>query len=253
MAAWKIDRKWDASSFEEYGTHVSKHWKDVSIAKELKATCEDLAIDIVVKFASSSRLPVLFLNGACTRENLLGSPLHRNYGSIADYLKFVKTTTAARDLLNVTVPANAASKDKNGRTDTRSASDLSRAKIGDLLLCYTPVGHVQVVTRPGRSEVGIVQGNFRKADTNFFGCDGAGKLWSNRSDPSSDCYLGVPAASKSYRFDLKKQKWLYYPNTANVGIEHTYLVQRWNWELWNQLESFHSKFDSASIVGLKVI
>src|SRR5688572_23832351 len=170
MSAWQVDNRWDTSYAARFRyslpAGVGRH------SGSARFTCEDLALQLIIDFASSHRLPLRIKNGSKFDGYVPG-----DYDSIADYRIAVLSSTGARDLLldanTLSVGSGAAGQD----------SDLSHAQLGDMIVMdYGTHGHVQVVTQVRSGAIDIAQGNMRDLY-----CPGG-----DDEDPSDQCYVGVP-------------------------------------------------------------
>ncbi|MCX4163679.1 MULTISPECIES: hypothetical protein [Paraburkholderia] len=204
-------------------------YKDV---KSEPYTCEDFALEVLVRFASENLLPVKLKTDAAVFANI-----DRNYKSeykpspptIRGFLNDVKTAYAAYDM-----PKNCI-----------TLSDKLAVLPGDIFLKHTH-SHVQVVVSKSSNEIDILQGNFPSsgADTGLRYVGGhLAKIFLGRpasaDSPTSPDYYGVPVQNGSYI--LNYGKWRYQNLTLNGKLDsgQTWIDMsiplQWNFMEFNNL------------------
>jgi hypothetical protein len=161
-SAWAIHNQWSSDMIKQYQAYASKRAEEYAKNKTA-CTCEDLALNILIDFASANGLPLVVVNQSGSYSAAADA-----FTDVQGFRNTVLETTGARDLQN---PLNT------------TAVALSDVATGDLLLGRNQAGiafHTQMVTSVQTGAIGIHQGNF-------------GTNWYNRtSDPSSWFYIGAP-------------------------------------------------------------
>lgn len=160
-SAWAINNQWSEEMITQYQTYASKRAEEYAKNKTA-CTCEDLALNILIDFASANGLPLIIVNQSGSYNAAADA-----FTDVQGFRNTVLETTGARDLQN---PLNT------------SAVALSGIATGDLLLGRGQNGvafHTQVVTSIEPDAIGIHQGNFGPS------------LFNRTSDPSSWFYKGA--------------------------------------------------------------
>ncbi|PQO39250.1 hypothetical protein C5Y96_05170 [Blastopirellula marina] len=218
MPAWTVKNAWTANTIQTYRNYAGTNGPHR--AGNLRSTCEDLSIRMVVDFAEQHGLPVFFGNNS----NPQGLDPAK-YNSKAAYLDAVLPSTGASDLLtyNTVVMVKGAQK---GNANV----SLPLAKPGDLIILYAGGGHVQVVTSVSPGKVNIVQGNFRPSSER---CNVLKRKWYglDQNDPSSSCYIGAIVAQVSYVRSGTPPKWLFGGNRDVFSDEGRLCI--WDFNSWN--------------------
>lgn len=231
MPAWYVTKLWDAKEIANYRAYAAKEGPNKA-ARAVKCTCEDLAIRIVTEYASSNGLPAYFYNDT---HPMPQGATPDDYANLSDYLEEVLSTTAARDLSNYSTV------DFVHGTSKGDPNSLRRATVGDLILLYNPVSHVQVVVSASSSEVKIAQGNTYDP-------------WGpNSSNPTSSRYVGVAVAVKSHVLDPTSGKWIYDGRGEVFKEDHGRLMM-WDTDNWNSRMMGYTvkKGDSAISIAMSV-
>ena len=208
LQAWDINNEWDEKTIAKYQEYVAGRINEY-IENDEKFTCEDLAANLLIDFASENGLPVSFSN----ESGLILDAGNEAYDNIEDFRNDVLETTGANDLVNTSVE-----QDKN---DMRK---------GDLLLHSNEetgrVNHTQVVTYSDNDVVRIFQGNLK------------GRIFS--SNPKNILYGGTAIQrgvynkqTGNYIREGSKTKGLY--KSKNVS------GRRWNFSLFNFKQQVYSK------------
>jgi hypothetical protein len=144
MPAWNHGRIWDSATIEEYGVRCASWYAGPALGR---LDCADLAIQLIVEFASSRGLPVVVAGLA----PLLDSRIHS--GSRSSFLTAAQRSVRAADLQLPT----------NTRLIGRGAHAVRPGRL--LLHLFGGRGtHVQVATRISNDNrwVSIVQGNLEE-------------------------------------------------------------------------------------------
>lgn len=218
MPAWTVKNAWTASTIQSYRNYAKTNGP--RRAGNLRSTCEDLSIRMVVDFAELNGLPVFFANDAHSQGL---DPA--KFNSKSAYLDAVLPSTGASDLLdyNTVVMVKGAQK---GNANV----SLPLAKPGDLIILYQGGGHVQVVTSVSPGTVNIVQGNFRPSSER---CGRIDRVWNgqNQNDPGSRCYIGAIVAEKSYVRTGKPPKWIFDGRSEEFAQQGRLCL--WDFDSWN--------------------
>jgi CHAP domain-containing protein len=213
MSAWLVENRWDSTYAARFRYSVTAGVGRHSGSKS-RFTCEDLALQLIIDFASSHKLPLRIRNGSWS-----GVYVPADYDSLADYRLDVMTSTGARDLLlagnTVAVGSDAAGRE----------SDLVFAQVGDMIVMdYGEHGHVQVITQVRSDTIDIAQGNFPDPD---WYCSGGGT-----DDPTDKCYLGVPI--QRARYEMRDGRWRYTRGHDELVYQTRHArIRRWDFMSWN--------------------
>jgi hypothetical protein len=170
-AAWGATSEWTDDAIEGYKQFVNEKIAQYE-SNEQSFTCEDLALNLLIDYASQNGLPVSIENG----KGVFSSNSNK-YKNVEQFRNAVLSSTGANDLLNF--------------SNTVISNNLSS---GDLLLLDTglpggthddKVSHVQVVTDfiAPSGVISIAQGSTRKRGS---------------ANPSSSKYIGVPITRGNY-------------------------------------------------------
>ncbi|MBK9284056.1 MAG: RHS repeat protein [Sphingobacteriaceae bacterium] len=203
--AWKVKNEWNddyIKKFQDYSASKTKEYSN--LGKQF--TCEDLALSIVIDFASENNLPFQFTNETGTF-----NPTDAIYTSVAEYKNAVLRTSGANDLAN----------NKN----TTEVS-IDKAKQGDMILLKThddsiKYNHTQVITKITDTQTEISQGNL-----NY-------RILSQ--DPSSTFYGGVDIQEGAYFKDnsyFNKSKMEYH--TGDFLTQNRASIRTWNFISFNK-------------------
>lgn len=202
-SAWKITNEWNDEMIGKYQEYAANKAAEMS-KNGVKATCEDLALGIMIDFASENGLPLVVENGSYVL-----SASSDAFKDVASFKEEVMATTGARDL---------------GRYNNTIGVDKENLNPGDIILHNDEAGrayHTQVVKSSTGRAVVIYQGNTRDR---FFGSD----------NPTSSRYIGVPVQLGYYA-----RKTGDYQNATTGRTERGLFnssalsFRRWNFKSWN--------------------
>jgi hypothetical protein len=183
-------------------------------AKELaeqgvQFTCEDLALTILIEFASSHGLPLTITNES-------GS-----YNAASD------DSDNRKQFLDVVLKSTGASDLQNPRNTTETS--LENLAPGDLILHVTSEGvatHTQVVTTVEQGLIVILQGNFNwltmLTDT-------------GSADPNSPLYVGTGLKTAVFYFDSRKDEFIFvgpYRKWRDARSKFNLEYKSWNFLEW---------------------
>jgi hypothetical protein len=218
MPAWPTHRSWTPNSALRFAAFVASAPQPGAFAGLTKFTCEDLALALLIEFASRYGLPLRIANG---------TGVHRSSAadmrSVAQYRDRVLATTGARDL----------SRDENTvavapEVSPGSVAALMRASPGDLLLLGRDYFHVQVVRSASPRRVEIVQGNFETACGGETPRQWASLITDGEGHPRGICYAGTPIQRGVY--DLAAG--VYTREQVELPVQKAFepgsAVRRWN-------------------------
>jgi hypothetical protein len=202
-SAWAINSQWSEEMIRQYQAYASKRAEEYAKNKTA-CTCEDLALNILIDFASANGLPLVIVNQSGSY-----SAAAEAFTDVQGFRNTVLETTGARDLQN---PLN---------TTAVAFSDIAS---GDLLLGRRESGvafHTQVVTSVQSGAIGIHQGNFND------------RWYTFSSDPSSSFYLGAPVQ----RGTINLESGVFTNTTMGTSIPNfraVYRIQprRWSFGRW---------------------
>lgn len=202
-SAWKITNEWNDEMIGKYQEYAANRAAEMN-KNGTKATCEDLALGIMIDFASQNGLPLVIENGSYSL-----SAASDEFKDVASFRETALSTTGARDL---------------GRYDNTVGVDKTQLKPGDIILHNDEAGrayHTQVVKSSTDNAVVIYQGN---TNDRFMGSD----------NPNSGRYIGVPVQLGYYA-----RKSGDYKNVTTGRVERgllnssTLSFRRWNFKSWN--------------------
>lgn len=235
MPAWEITKIWSDTEISDYRKFIAA--EAPKRVANLRSTCEDLALRLVIDFAAQNGLPVAFANGA----NKAGLTPEQ-FATKDDFVDRVLTTTGASDLLTFNTVKLAP-----GAMESEPSS-LGRASIGDIVVLYTGGGHVQVVTAASPSQVTIAQGTFRPTAER---CGLLRRLWnkSNQNRPTDPCYIGEIVRQQRYTLDSKSKTWQYGGSDPDVFRRHGRL-SIWDFAAWNNLVEKHTVKPGESLSSI---
>jgi hypothetical protein len=202
-SAWAIHSQWSEETIKSYQTYASKRAEEYA-KSGTACTCEDLALNILIDFASANGLPLVIAN-----QSGAYSAAADAFTDVQGFRNSVLETTGARDLQN---PLNT------------TAVALSGIATGDLLLGRRETGvafHTQVVTSIEPNAIGIHQGNFGTS------------LFNRTSDPSSWFYKGAPVQ----RGTINLESGVFTNRTLGRTVDNFITVyniepRRWRFGIW---------------------
>ncbi|MGI5064192.1 RHS repeat-associated core domain-containing protein [Treponema denticola] len=201
---------WDAKN--EWNTEFQKKYEDYIPLKiseyeknKKRFTCEDLALSILIDFASENSLPLNIKNNSGTYNSS-----DDKYSNPEKYKKDVLSSTAANDLMQNTV-----------------AVDKTNISSGDLVLMDTgtpngtkdnEMSHTQVVTKNEKGVLTIKQGNFSSGSSKYGSLFYGGvNIQSRTLDTNKDIFISASGSK--------------IPNASNAfGINY----RRWNFGAWKK-------------------
>ena len=197
---WESKNKWNADYEEQYSNYISPKITQYEKNNEL-FTCEDLALSLLIDFASENSLPVIIKNS----RGIYNSN-DKKYDNPADYKKKVLSTTAAGHLLKNTIDIN--------KGDVKPGDIVlmdDGAGNGPNSLDGKP-GHTQVIEKNTQGVFNIKQGNFDETKRGKYGSDNYGgiNIQARRLDTNTDEFYGsdnVPRPSASQKYGLWYRRW----------------------------------------------
>ncbi|OGU58587.1 MAG: hypothetical protein A2X64_05020 [Ignavibacteria bacterium GWF2_33_9] len=206
--AWDIANKWDDDMVEKYRDFAPKQAEMYKNAGK-EFTCEDLALQILIDFASQNNLPLSITNGS-------GTFRPQDFNSIEAFTNTVLGTTGADDL------------QRYGNTITIASDNISS---GDLLLERKDGvhgNHVMMAEFSTNSSLYTIQGNSNLLN----GIPGSNKFL-RAGYPNSFFYCGKPIEAGRisisngiyFNFDTNKER-INYLNNFNVK------ALQWNFKKW---------------------
>lgn len=213
MPAWNSENLWDARWIAHYRRrvpHIAARFR----SSGNRYTCEDLAIEILIRFASYYKLPVALLTGA-ENFNSQTSDL-----SLSEFTNEMKLRAGARDLLH---PQNSITR----KTAGTPVELLRMAEPGDLLYMRSgDFGHIQVVVDTTRTAIAIIQGNFnREWDGSRF----------SSSNPRSGRYLGEFPRQGNYDLSDNGSFVREGRESQSRPFRRQGRIVHWNFTAWNRL------------------
>jgi hypothetical protein len=202
--AWEVTKKWDDKMIEKYRSFAVARIKQAYNDKEVH-TCEDLALNTIIDFASQNNLPLVIENGS----NIL-SASNSEYDNIEDFRCAVLASTAGSDM------------PKYGNT---IPIDKYTAQPGDLLFHRNNesdpnrVTHVQVVASNTSRAIVIYQGNQKGGSSDPCG------FWSYCGMRVRQGYYAKTTGDYA-RTDTEKVTPGLLNSSSVVGFQ-------WNFQSWN--------------------
>jgi RHS repeat-associated protein len=210
--AWKITNEWTDEMIEKYREFAPKQAKMYKESGK-EFTCEDLALQILIDFASQNELPLSITNGEGTFD-----ASSTEFNSPQNFANKVLTTTGANDLISF------------GNT---TQVPLGKLQSGDILVERKDGrsgNHVQVVGTTTSSSIYIYQGNSGVLN----GIRGSSFIL-GAGNPASVFYTGksietghIYISTGTFINFLTKQFYPGYLNNFNVkGVQ-------WNFQKWKK-------------------
>lgn len=194
---WDDKNEWNPEFQKKYEDYIPLKIFEYEKNKK-RFTCEDLALSILIDFASENSLPLNIKNNSGTYNSS-----DNKYSDPEKYKKDVLSSTAANDLMQNTV-----------------AVDKTNISSGDLILMDTgtpngtkdnEMSHTQVVTKNENGVLTIKQGNFSNGSSKYGSLFYGGTMISERTlDTNRDVFKGagnneVPNASNA--FGINYRRW----------------------------------------------
>ncbi|MDR1544933.1 MAG: hypothetical protein LBS50_11145 [Prevotellaceae bacterium] len=211
-SAWNITRQWNDNQIAEYQQFVTTIIQQYTNAGK-KFTCEDLALSVLIDFASENGLSVSITNGSGKYD-----ARSDNYTDVETFKNDILKTSGARDMQN------------NNNT---VSVDIANSRSGDMILnrnSANNAGHVQVITSINYYDdtnfvefVSIAQGN-----TGIGTIRGIGRIF-DTYNPASSFYTGQPIAKGTYLVPSNV-----YANISTGAVYYNYSItknietRRWN-------------------------
>ncbi len=212
--AWEVKNQWTDSYISSYRDFVSKRAGEYQKKNE-RYTCEDLAIDLLIDFASKHSLPVSFVN--------LSGVYHTSsekFQSVEEFRSAVLTSTGAPDLLHNTI-----------------AISKEELQPGDIILHYSEskkrVNHTQVVVNTDSEIISIKQGNFDW-----------GLIRNSANIDNSRRYIGSMIQDGLY---LKKTGDYYRDGDKTQGLLNSKITygREWNFDEFNSNQKLNEAYKKA--------
>lgn len=209
--AWTARNVWNGNTIGGYHTYVFGKISSYE-ADAKKFTCEDLALSLLIDYASTNSLPVTIKNGTGTYNS-------RTYtGDVESFKNRVLETSGAHDLLEATkeIPSNQMKEgdlilmyDGNGNYDSVNDKSISHIQVG-----------VTDIVDTNSKEIIIKQGNVDPSKDK--------RQYRDRADPSDEQYLGVEIQDRKYNLDTN----IFYGNSEvdDAIDEFGMLFRRWQFK-----------------------
>jgi RHS repeat-associated protein len=220
--AWEITNKWDPSYIKKFQNSIVEIIS-VLIAAKQEFTCDDLALQCIISFASQNNLPFKWSTGA--EEFDAASSKYKN---VTDFLLAVKRKSGAPDFAN----------DKN----TNKYTSLHTTDLGTLNVLtssnYSTPNHIQIITGlyyshlPSKERPYGYVGSFDAAQGNF---NNLGRVFGS-DDPTSSRYLGVEIQVGTYNVttDTWTNRSKNKVTTNFLSSEYSVEYRRFNFYGWNK-------------------
>ena len=201
---WDAKNEWNPEFQKKYEDYIPLKISEYEKNKK-RFTCEDLALSILIDFASENSLPLNIKNNSGTYNSS-----DDKYSNPEKYKKDVLSSTAANDLMQNTV-----------------AVDKTNISSGDLVLMDTgtpngtkdnEMSHTQVVTKNEKGVLTIKQGNFSSGSSKYGSLFYGGvNIQSRTLDTNKDIFISASGSK--------------IPNASNAfGINY----RRWNFGAWKK-------------------
>lgn len=203
LEAWEINSEWTESDVTDYRNSVDAQTQKYQEAGT-RMTCEDLAANALIDFASKNGLPVSFMNG----EGFFDAS-DKKYQDVETFRHDVLKSTGAVDLMENTTPI--------AKTDLLP---------GDMILHYNDeprIHHTQLVTMTDDEIVQIRQGNFDWG------------LIRNSADPQAGGGRRYIGSTVQFGLYLKRSGDYYREGERTEGLlnSSTTIGRRWNFDTFN--------------------
>jgi RHS repeat-associated protein len=202
QGAWEIKNKWNNDFIDRFRFGLSSIVNALNTIDE-KFTCDDLALQIIVAFASQNNLPFIWVTESGTYD------ASKSKSSVTQFLLGVKSHSGAADFAN------------NANT---TQVNLQNIKSGTLNV-LTSIGksnpnHIQVITSVTSDGVPSMLNGFKGGITGFTAAqgdfNGLGRVLGS-DDPTSFRYLGVHIQAGMY--DVKSNTWI----CPQTGITNNFI------------------------------
>lgn len=200
---WVVNNNWTEEQISDYRSYAREKLDEL-VSNGKKFTCEDLALSIIIDYASDNNLPLEITNGTGTY-----SPSSDQFDNVEDFKNAVLNTTAASDL-----------------ADHNNTIPILSPKSGDLLLFDLSesgrINHTQVVYTNNRYKIEIRQGNFREH----------GYRLTHSSNPKSWRYIGSKVQS-GVHFKTSGKYSNRTTGSTTSNLYKTASIRQWNFLQWN--------------------
>jgi RHS repeat-associated protein len=181
-SAWEITNEWNSDFINQFCSSVIGYMNKMEIADQ-RFTCDDLALELIIRFASDNHLPFRWEVDAVTYDAAATSA-----EDLSDFILHVKEHSGAPDFRR---PANTVETDVDAVTGGSMILNVNGSQ---------RTHHVQIITAVYR-ELGTVrglnvkQGNFRKPVWKW-------NRFTGSDNPESWRYLGVRIQTGYYNSEL---------------------------------------------------
>ena len=199
--AWISHKEWNNEYINMYSIYVDKKI-DAYIQNNKKFTCEDLALNLLIDFASENHLPVVIKNGSGTY-----SSYSSDFSNIKNFKNIVLSTTGASDLKFNTIEIK-----------------IYDVKAGDLICMDTGIpngtkdfnySHIQIISNVKNNLLEIRQGNISNGSSKYNSLFYGGESITKRKyDTKNDLFINpdtninVPNARDA--FGMSFRRWNFY-------------------------------------------
>ena len=199
--AWISHKEWNNEYINMYSIYVDKKI-DAYIQNNKKFTCEDLALNLLIDFASENHLPVVIKNGSATY-----SSYSSDFSNIKNFKNIVLSTTGASDLKFNTIEIK-----------------IYDVKAGDLICMDTGIpngtkdfnySHIQIISNVKNNLLEIRQGNISNGSSKYNSLFYGGESITKRKyDTKNDLFINpdtninVPNARDA--FGMSFRRWNFY-------------------------------------------
>lgn len=205
LEAWEIKNTWSPEYVEKYRAAFRKTTAEL-LEQDIRLTCEDFALHILIDFASKNSLPVTVINGTGTYS--AGSS---DFNSVDQFRTLMFNTTGANDLKRIT------------KIIGYGETGFKHSQVGDIvLLDYENNGranHTQMIFGNNASQSWVFQGNTLPYTSSKVNSPLYGGLWLQEGvwDFKNDTY------NNFYKNSLYEDPF----NTLFPSIHE------WNFEMFN--------------------
>jgi RHS repeat-associated protein len=189
--AWPIKNQWNASYIKQFRSELKNTLKALNNSNQ-NFTCDDLALQCIVSFASKNNLPFKW-----TTESGTFNAADQKYSNTKEFLLDVKQHSGAPDFAN------------NANT---TKVDLQNIQPGTLNVLTSNgkqnPNHIQVISSVSSDGTPSMRNGLKSGVTGFVAAqgnfNGLGRAFGSDS-PTSLRYLGVPVQAGIY--DVKSNTW----------------------------------------------
>jgi RHS repeat-associated protein len=218
--AWEIKNQWNSQYINQFRTELNSGLKQINNS-DATFTCDDLALQLIIDFASKNNLPFKWVTEAGTFD-----ASDKKYGNVNEFLLDVKQHSGAADFAN----------DQN-----TTQTNLTNIQPGSLNVLTsegkTRPNHIQVISSVFNDGKSVVDKSYQGV-TGFIAAQGnfnkLGRIIGS-SNPTSIRYLGVAVQAGIYDATLNIWTSPQTGTTSNfLGGHYSNQYRNFNFLNWNK-------------------